>query len=251
MSALPAILLVLLLAGLALFLKHDLEAYRRFKALADTRARQRQFRAWIAVTFVLFVGYTMLTLALLGRVDDLARMPVEFAPAAAVLAIDAPSVGDVGGFIGGMVGGAAIAVIAGVVLGMRRKRRVQPRLLGDVEALLPRNPAELAYAAALSVNAGISEELLFRLALPLLFVLVTGNAWLAFAAAAIVFGLAHLYQGAVGVTATTIIGVLLTLVYLATGSLWLAVLLHIVIDLVGLVLRPVMSGAVRFAEPTG
>jgi membrane protease YdiL (CAAX protease family) len=248
-SVLPAILLVVALAGLALFLKHDLEAYRRFKALTDSRARQRQFRAWTAVTFILFVGYTMLTLALLGRVGNLAQMPAEFAGPAAALAIDGLPGGDAGGFVGGMAAGIVIVLVGGLVLGLRRKPRAQPKTLGDVEALLPRNPAELAHTAVLSLNAGISEELLFRLALPLLFVLVTGNAWLAFALAAVVFGLAHCYQGMTGVVATTIIGLVLTALYLASGSLWLAVLLHIVIDLVGLVVRPVLSGAVRFVEP--
>jgi membrane protease YdiL (CAAX protease family) len=249
-NAAAAILLVVALAGLALFLKRDLEAYRRFKALTDTRARQRQLRAWIAITFVLFVGYTVLTLIVLGRIGDLARMPPAFAPVANMLAIGDISSGDVGGLVGGMAIGVAIVLVGGMALGLGRRRRAQPKTLGDVEALLPRNPAELAHTAALSVNAGIGEELFFRLALPLLIVLVTGDAWLAFALAAIVFGLAHLYQGAVGVIATTLLGVLLTAVYLASGSIWLAVLLHMVIDLVGLVLRPLLSGTVRFAEPT-
>ena len=250
MTALAAILLVVALAGLALFLKRDLEVYRRFKALTDTRARQRQFRAWIAITFVLFVGYTVLTLVLLGRFDDLARMPAEFATVAGALAIGEPTGHDVGALVGGMAIGIAAVLVGGMALGLRRKRRAPPKALGDFEALLPRNPAELVHAAVLSVNAGITEELFFRLALPLVLVLVTGNAWLAFALAAIVFGLAHLYQGIVGVLATTLVGLLLTAVYLASGSLWLAVLLHIVIDLVGLVIRPLLSGAVRFAEPT-
>ena len=122
------------------------------------------------------------------------------------------------------------------------------RQLGDFSALLPRNRAELAHAAALSINAGLTEELFFRLTLPLLFVLVIGNVWVAFALAAIVFGLAHLYQGLVGVVATTAVGVLLTAFYLASGSIWIAVLVHAAIDLVGLVLRPLLDGTVNQAE---
>ena len=80
------------------------------------------------------------------------------------------------------------------------------------------------------------------------FVLVIGNVWVAFALAAIVFGLAHLYQGLVGVVATTAVGVLLTAFYLASGSIWIAVLVHGAIDLVGLVLRPLLDGTVRRAE---
>lgn len=101
----------------------------------------------------------------------------------------------------------------------------------------------------MSINAGLSEELFFRLALPLLLVLVIGNVWVAFGLAAIVFGLAHLYQGLVGVVATTAVGVLLTAFYLALGSIWIAVLVHAAIDLVGLVLRPLLDGTVKRVEP--
>ena len=245
--ALPLVLLVVALCGMALFLKHDLKAYRRFKELTDTHARQRQFRVWIVTAFVLFVGYTLLSLTLLGRLGTLAGMPAEFAPASAALGGAAFS-GNIGGLLTGMAIGGAIAVVAGIVIG-RRKAKRPPKTLGDFEALLPRNRAELVYAALLSINAGLTEELLFRLTLPLLFVLVVGNVWVAFALATIVFGLAHLYQGAVGVIATAVIGLVLALVYLGTGNLWVAVLLHAAIDLVGLVLRPLLGGMIADTEP--
>ena len=75
---------------------------------------------------------------------------------------------------------------------------------------MPRNGAETVWTGLLSINAGIGEELFFRLALPLLIVLVTGNVIAAFAVAAIVFGLVHVYQGWVGVLATTFLGVVFT-----------------------------------------
>ena len=43
--------------------------------------------------------------------------------------------------------------------------------------------------------------------------------------------------------ATTLVGVVMTAVYLITGALWLAMLLHALIDLNGLVLRPWLSSS--------
>ena len=243
---LPSILLVVALIGTAVLVRRDVDSYRRFKLIDDTIARQRQFRQWIAVTFVLFAGYAVITLALLGRLDALARMPAEFTPVASVF-------GDGLGLSGARLGGMAIGGGGAALFTILRKARsdaaAAPRTAGDYAALLPRNRAELLHAAALSINAGLTEELFFRLALPLLFVMVTGNPWIAFGCAGIVFGLAHLYQGAIGVVATTALGLLLTLAYLASGSIWVAVMLHILIDLVSLVLRPMLSGVGLRADP--
>ena len=119
--------------------------------------------------------------------------------------------------------------------------------IGNVGSLLPRNRPEVAHAAAMSIAAGISEELAFRLFLPLLIVLVTGSALVAFGVAIAVFGAMHLYQGRAGVIATTLVGALMAAVYLMTGSLWLAMVLHALIDFNALVLRPMLTGAWRAA----
>ena len=37
----------------------------------------------------------------------------------------------------------------------------------------------------------------------------------------------------------------MTALYLMTGALWVVMLIHVVIDLNGLVLRPIMAGALR------
>ena len=75
--------------------------------------------------------------------------------------------------------------------------------------------------------------------------LVTGNVIAAFAVAAIVFGLVHVYQGWVGVLATTVLGGVFTGVYLLAGNLALPMALHAGFDLLGLVVRPTLT---RLAE---
>jgi len=61
----------------------------------------------------------------------------------------------------------------------------------------------------------------------------------------VVFGLAHLYQGWVGILATAVIGAALAALYLGSGALWLAMAVHAAFDLFGLVIRP---GLTRLAS---
>ncbi|MBW8732872.1 MAG: CPBP family intramembrane metalloprotease, partial [Asticcacaulis sp.] len=109
-------------------------------------------------------------------------------------------------------------------------------------ALLPRTGRERFWAGLIALNAGLSEELFFRLALPLLLATVTGQPALAFWLAVVIFGLGHAYQGLFGVIATTIIGALLGLIYLYSGNLWLVVGIHAGIDLWSLVVMPLLIG---------
>ena len=52
------------------------------------------------------------------------------------------------------------------------------------------------------------------------------------------FGLAHWYQGRLGMLATGVLGAVLTQLYLTTGSLLLPMVLHVLIDLRLLLDRP-------------
>lgn len=239
---LAAALLVIALGGLVWFLKGDLAEYRLFKRLPDTGSRQRRYRLWIAKAGIAFALPALIGLALLGRLDALVAMPSELATARDLI----PRVdGDLSGFLGGVLGGAATGgLILGVVIRLRKDRRV-PQPLGDIGSLMPRNRAEIRHTAALSVAAGVTEELAFRLYLPLLIALLTGSAVAGFLIAVALFGAMHGYQGWVGVAATSVVGLLMTAMYLMTGALWIAILLHTLIDLNALVLRPALAGAWR------
>ena len=240
----PMALLLLTLGALRWFLKGDLRGYRRIKRLPDTASRQRTYRLWIAKAGLAFVLPALVGLALLGRLDALVTIPVEFAD----LRLWLPRFEgeDRAALLGLMGGGALGGLVLGAFFAMwRGARGLKP--IGNVGSLLPRNRPELAHAAVMAIAAGISEELAFRLFLPLLLVLVTGNAVVAFGIAIALFGAMHRYQGWAGVIATTIVGALMAAVYLMTGSLWLAMLLHALIDLNSLVLRPALGGAWRAA----
>jgi membrane protease YdiL (CAAX protease family) len=245
MNALASALLVLCLGALAWLVRHDVGDYAAFKLLTETADRQRRYRVWIAKSFFLFFGLTLLALAILGRLRAFLVLPPEFAPLSRSLRSLVPRNGLHAEFLIGF-GSALFAgmLIGGVVAGIavKRKRATSKAvLIGDIEALMPRNGPETAYAALLSLNAGLSEELFFRLLLPLLFTIAFRNAVVAFVAATLVFGIIHIYQGWVGVVATIILGLVLAGVYLWTGSILAAIVAHSFVDLIGLVVRPTIG----------
>ena len=243
MRARPAALLLLYLLALAWLVRKDIADYAAFKLLASTVDRQRRFRVWIAKAFLFFAGGALIALALLGRWHALYTLPPEFENLARVIHSSAPShallsEGFLGGLLGGVLASVAIGALASEALGAKKKSTM---VVGDVQTLMPRNTAEIAHSLLFAANAGFSEELFFRLLLPLLIAMVFGNALAAFLAAAVIFGLVHIYQGWVGVVATTILGLLLSALYLGTGSIWIAIVAHALLDVINLVVRPTLA----------
>jgi membrane protease YdiL (CAAX protease family) len=79
---------------------------------------------------------------------------------------------------------------------------------GIVSKLAPASAAELALWTALSISAGICEELIFRGYLQQQFTALTRCAVLGIAIAAILFGSAHLYEGVSGALLIMLYGAL-------------------------------------------
>ncbi|WP_193753138.1 CPBP family intramembrane glutamic endopeptidase, partial [Sphingomonas endophytica] len=159
-----------------------------------------------------------------GRLGTVVAFPPEFgaARAMAVRWIGQPSWQPLA------LGALAGAIIAAVL--ERRGRRVA---LGDLRAVTPVRRAELGWGVLLAVEAGVTEEVFFRLLLPLLIAQLSGSAVAGFVVATVLFGYAHRYQGVPGIAGTLLAGVLLTLIYLLSGHLWVAMLVHAAIDLNG------------------
>jgi uncharacterized protein len=249
MPFVPAALLILALAAVAWLTWRDIGQYAAFKKLTDTKDRQARYRRWVINSFSLFVVGSLVILSILGDLGCVIHQPKPFFGAFRWMQARLGTLDFDPLFVGGLVAGVTISVVAGVVLATVRARRggAAPKLptLGDVEPLMPRNWTETGWTALLSINAGIGEELFFRLTLPLMIALVTGNAPLAFIAAAIVFGLVHVYQGWVGVVATLVLGFVFTGIYLWTGALWVPMTLHAGVDLISLVVRPALVRLAR------
>ena len=139
------------------------------------------------------------------------------------------------------LGGAipCLAVIVHMSLTRRALAMLPPERLaairerfGRTAAILPSTPGEYRWFLALSLTAGICEELLFRgyfFAVTAPYVTVFGSLVIS----AAIFGIGHLYQGWRGVLQTALVGLALGAIYLLTGTLFWPMLLHFLIDVRG------------------
>jgi hypothetical protein len=117
---------------------------------------------------------------------------------------------------------------------------------------VPQNARERRLAILVSVTAGITEEAIFRG----LFIGVGTQLYdlplaLAVLASLALFVAAHAYQGRRGMLGITLIGSLFTAVYLISGSLLLAIVVHLCQDLVALLLVPAHPSVPEPTDGTG
>jgi membrane protease YdiL (CAAX protease family) len=95
----------------------------------------------------------------------------------------------------------------GAVAFLLRLIRLHPEnIRGIVSQMAPASPGELALWIALSISAGICEELIFRGYLQQQFTVLTRRIWLGIAISAVFFGLAHGYEGASGMLLIVLYG---------------------------------------------
>jgi membrane protease YdiL (CAAX protease family) len=215
----------------------DRRDYPRFKRLKTTRERQLVFGKWLRESFLIFGGLAVAVLVASWN----------YIGAASASALAWPPLRGLHGLLSGSVG-AGVAIIVGVVfvVGMvlpvflLRRQLTDVPAIGDIGSLLPRTRGELKFGLGLSLNAGVVEELLFRLGMPALLFGITGNGVVAFLAASVLFGLLHIYQKVWGVIGATLLGLGFSLLYLLTGSIWVVVVVHALIDLRSLILIPIL-----------
>jgi membrane protease YdiL (CAAX protease family) len=135
--------------------------------------------------------------------------------------------------------GVALGLAAMIVIVAVQSRRPENRevaferareRLKHVEVMLPHTTGELKLFSALSITAGLCEELLFRG-----FMIWYLQHWMGLIQAALLssalFGLGHAYQGVRGILTTGLVGVFMAGVYLLSGSIWLCMLIHALMDL--------------------
>lgn len=202
---------------------------RQYDRLARRRDNEpgalvRAYRLWIAEEWV-WVAVTAVILVLSPgvRLADLGfAMPSHF--------------GKVAPAVAGMAGAFVISIVTARRLA--GSGRTMPGLEG-VRELLPRTSAERWHALAMSVTAGVCEEIVYRGLLIALGVGALGLSTTAAAALALaVFAVGHLYQGWTNMLGVALAGCALTALYLTTGSLLLPILMHALMDIRGLVCTP-------------
>lgn len=112
--------------------------------------------------------------------------------------------------------------------------------------IVPRTPAERRWAVGVALTAGITEEVVFRGLLIAVGTQLYGLPLaVAVAASLALFVAGHTYQGRRGMVGVAVLGGLFTMVYLTSGSLLLAIVLHVCQDLLALLLIPAHPRAPR------
>jgi membrane protease YdiL (CAAX protease family) len=113
--------------------------------------------------------------------------------------------------------------------------------VGSLAFMAAQTSAERRRFIWLSITAGICEEIVYRGVL--LAALSTHvGLWPAVGLSSLIFGLGHAYQGVSGILRTGAVGLVMALLAVGTGTLWVPIVLHAVIDVFqGRVLSAIVS----------
>lgn len=233
--------------------RRDKKRYEEFKSLYDTKDRQKFFKKWTIEPFVLYGLLALLILLSIGQLNSLLIMPdfmLKF-----VNSVESNSEIKDSNIVSGIFKGIAISIVPVLILSSiigtylrelkdYKDKRLKKRSNSDendfrnLDSLIPRNFKERIWGAILSINAGFSEEIFFRLLAPILIYSVTESALIAIIGSTIWFGLGHYYQGISGIIITFFVGLLLFAVYLITQNIWITMIVHAILDINGLVFGP-------------
>ena len=206
---------------------------RRLKRLNSAAARSCSYLITIATMWLLALLATLLLPASLW-----------VAPTSPMAAVQ----------LGPVPPGALIGISTGLMLGLLMPvlmARLKPELIeqqmAPIRFMLPTTSAQRWLFVLLSLTAGITEEWIYR-GFVLHYISAawpTLTVWPALVGAALLFGIAHAYQGWLGIVVTTSLGLFFSLLYLGTGNLLLPMLLHALIDLRILLLLPKIRPAAK------
>jgi membrane protease YdiL (CAAX protease family) len=195
---------------------------RRVKRSSDVHARVQSYRRVVAVLW----GLSALALAAMPP-KDLLHPPALGGPFARLDTAPGVAVPIVAALLAGL----AVPVLVGLASPSARARLAKP--LEALSWYLPNSLAERRWFAAVAVSAGVCEEVLYRgFLLRYLTALLPGLGGTgAVLVAALVFALAHTYQGPLGSVATALLALGFTALFVASHALWLPIVVHALVDL--------------------
>jgi len=215
------IMMFLLMIALPIWSYWDHKRFERDLSSGDAAVLRTSY---IKTLYLLWTPTLLITVLWLVSARDFGALGLSLAPT-----------------VSGAIGLGVVLVITGLltaqVFQAKNNKEVAAKFMAELERspsvdnFLPKTEDEYRLFKGLSITAGITEEILFRGYLIWAFSHWT-ESWLAALLSLAAFTLAHLYQGtteAIGKVALT--GGILTLLYMLSGSLIPAIILHAVIDL--------------------
>jgi len=110
---------------------------------------------------------------------------------------------------------------------VRDKQKVS---LGKLVHFLPQSNRDFQHFVGVSITAGIVEEILYR-GFAFWYLTQVMPLWAAIIVSALAFGIGHSYQGIGGVVRVTLLGLAFGVFYVFTGSIWLPMLAHAILDI--------------------
>ena len=200
---------------------HGAITYRRYIARIEAGApsdrvhmyRQTFALEWIALAVFATAWY------LLGRpAADLGFMPIE---------------GN-----NFLIGSGILAIFSAFLVYQWRSARSasdddvakQKEAFGTLLHFLPQTDRDYRHFVGLSITAGIVEEILYR-GFAIWYLVLFMPVWGAIVVSSVAFGFGHSYQGIGGVARVTLIGLAFGAFYIFTGSIWLPILGHAILDI--------------------
>jgi uncharacterized protein len=124
----------------------------------------------------------------------------------------------------------ALAAVFALVLAFKAFGMRETNLL---QHLIPATPGEKLVYVLVSLSAGLCEEFVFRGFLVGTLRVATGSVALATVLSAAAFGIAHAHQNPAGALRAALLGLVLTVPLLMTGSLYPGIAAHAIVDVVG------------------
>lgn len=183
-----------------------------------------------------YVGIPIVFLRLIHRMDTLRRFPLEFGELSQVVREHYRYPHAERGFLVGYL--VFLAVITVPRLLPSNGERVRLLALHTPTVLVPRSVREIKWALLASIVAGLGEEMYFRLMLPLLLTMNQVPALASFVLAAILFALAHRPVTLRGSAYYFFGGAAYTALYLASRSLIVPIVAHILVDMLMMCFMP-------------
>lgn len=217
MNAFDLVLLLVLFVVMPLYGVRSLRKLRARLAAGHEAPRIREYVTTIAVQWAL-VAATLVVWSISGR--PLTALGLTFATG---------TWSWLGIGLGLLTCGVLVAQMVAIVRSPEKTAAARAEC-EPMGALLPQDDREARAFAALSVTAGVCEEILYRGFAIAALAPLTGTL-AAVLLTSVAFGLGHSYQGAGGVAKTAAVGLVMAVLYLLSGSLWVPMVVHAVMDL--------------------